>query len=168
MNNLIKGLELVSKAVKDCIYIENTEGGLLEDVETIIPIAKVDDRVLDPPIVWIAQHPTVEYSQNSRNLSNVLTLQTTFEFVCVEYDDDMEKADAKGQNLATRVGMAIMKNWNNQNNGKNGRIIKNINFNTFYPVGEVQVVNKIEKVPATAIVFDFIHEINWLSCCKNK
>lgn len=167
--NLINGLENVVKTVKECIYIENCEDGLLSDVETIIPISRNDNIPLDPPIVWIAQHPTVPYSDSSTNLSHMLRLQTTFEFVCVEYDQDLEKADELGQNLATRVGVSIVKNFNKiKLTDYNGRVIQNVKFNTFYPVGEVTVVGKSEKVPATSIVFDFIHDIDWLKCIQSK
>lgn len=169
MLNIVKGLDAVSQAVKSYIYTENKPGGLLEDVETIIPVTQ-NEKYIDPPAVWIVQHPTILAPDTHANLSHVMTLQTTFEFVCVEYDEDLEQASIKGQNLATRVGASILRNFNKEkhNPPDTGRLFRNIKFNTFYPVGEMQIKGKSERVPATGIVFDFIHDIDWLKCIQGK
>lgn len=164
--NLVNGLDKVTRAVKHCIYSENCKNGLLSDVNTIVPIKRADGEVFDEPLIWIVQHPTIQYDGGRANLSHTIKLQTTFEFVCVVYDEDIEIADYKGQNLATRVGQCILKNYNKAVQGE--RIIENVKFNTFYPVGEVNIEGKNEKTPATAIVFDFVHSINWLKCCQSK
>lgn len=163
--NIVNGMGAVTHAVKECVRMENVEGGILEDVETIIPISE-NDVPIDPPAVWIAQHPTIQYGKE--NLSNVLNLQSTFEFVCVDYDDDLEVAEELGQNLATRVGACILKNHNKvrQPGFENERLFQKVKFHTFYPVGQVKIAGKAESVPAASIVFDFIHQIRWLDCIR--
>ena len=72
--------------------VETLEGGLLEDVETLIPSVNSDVPV-DPPAIWIVQHPTTRWVNDKANLSNKITLSVPFEFVCVEYSDDLEEAE---------------------------------------------------------------------------
>ena len=72
----------------------------------------------------------------------------------------------KSQNLASRSVLAVMKNFQQIQKEYGERVIKNIKFNQFYPVGEISVVGKREKVPVTAVAIDVIHRIDWLNCCK--
>lgn len=164
--NMIKGLEELTATIRESVLRENVENGLLEDVETIITTYNNEYGVKEP-CVWMIQHPTVVANSEKANLSREVTLTTSFEFVCIEYDPDPERAEAKGQNLATRTGISVLKNYLTVQNERNApRTISHIEFNTLYPVGEVQITGKSEKVPATSIVLDVIHRINWDNCCK--
>ena len=164
--NLIKGLEELSAVIRESVLMENAEDGLLEDVETIITTYNNEYGVKEP-CVWIIQHPTVVPNSGKANLSQEVTLNTSFEFVCIEYDPDPMTAEMKGQNLATRVGISVLKNYLKVQKERNTpRTISHIEFNTLYPVGEVTITGKSEKVPATSIVLDVVHRINWKNCCK--
>ena len=162
--NLIKGLEEITAIIHESVRRENAENGILEDVETIITTYNNEGGVMEPA-VWIIQHPTI--SEDKSDLSREVVLNTTFEFVCVEYDPDPELAESKGQNLATRVGISVLKNYLEvQKDRKAPRTISRIEFKTYYPVGEVAIAGKSDKVPATSLVLDVIHRINWQNCCR--
>lgn len=165
--NIIKGMDTVSRNVKNYIKVETESGRLLDDVETVIYSVQSDIPV-DPPCVWIVEHPTIPYENN--NLSHIQRVSTTFEFVCVEYDDDLEQAQIKGENLATRVGASILKNFNKITDNPNDplRLFDKVLFKALYPVGEVTVTDKQEKIPATSIIFEFIHSIDWLKCMRSN
>ena len=163
--NLLTGLEAVTKIIKECITIENVPDGILEDVESIIKVANNEEGV-DEPAVWIVQHPTLP--EKNANIAKIMTLVTTFEFVCIEYDPDPETAELKSQNLAARVILSILRNFQQVQMEYDVRVIKNIRFNMFYPVGEVAVAGKREKVPVTSVSIEVLHDINWLNCCKRK
>ena len=164
MTSLIHGLERITTIMKTCITNENVENGLLEDVNTIIPVYH-NEMGVDEPCVWIVQHPTT--AQGKVNIQQTLTLVSPFEFVCVEYDPDPEVAECKGQNLATRVALSVLKNYQTvQSQLGDARTIRHIDFNTYYPVGEVSIAGKSDKVPATGIVLDVVHDVNWVNCCK--
>jgi hypothetical protein len=165
--NILTGLEAVKKIINECITSENKPDGILPDVESIIVVANNEEGVEEPGI-WIVQHPTVTAPGSKTSLSGVITLSTTFEFVCFEYDPDPEIAELKGQNLASRVVLAIMRNYIKLQKPYGERVIKNINFETFYPVGEVAITGKREKVPATSVVLNVEHRIDWLNCCKRR
>jgi len=163
--NLLTGLEAVTKIIKECITIENVPDGILEDVESIIKVANNEEGV-DEPAVWIVQHPTLP--EKNATIAKIMTLVTTFEFVCIEYDPDPETAELKSQNLAARVVLSILRNFQQVQMEYDVRVIKNIRFNMFYPVGEVAVAGKREKVPVTSVSIEVLHDINWLNCCKRK
>ena len=164
MTNLITGLESITETIKECIKRENVTNGLLEDVEDIITVYNNENGV-ETPGVWMVQHPTTPVDRT--DLRQQLTLSSPFEFVCIEYDEDPEKAEMKSQNLATRVGLSVLKNYQTvQWELYNTRTITKIEFDTYRPVGEISVVNKSEKVPVTGIILDVIHIINWENCCK--
>ena len=165
--NLNRSLGLVSQKVKEYLEAEHTEGGLLEDVNTIIQVSQ-NDAPIDEPAVWIVQHPTV-LSSNKGNLGHVAELLTPFEFACFVYHPDLEESFKMGQDLATRVGVSILKNFMKNNTDENGqRIFTKIDFQEYLPVGEVSIEGKAEKVSATSIVFNFKHEIDWLKCCNKE
>lgn len=166
MVNLTKGLEYITEIIKECIKKELKENGVLSDVESFIPIFHNESGV-NEPCIWMVQHLTTV--EKNSNISQTMQLKSTFEFVCVEYDPDPEIAEAKGQNLASRVGRVIAKNYLCvQDELDTPRIIHRINFNTYYPVGEVEIKGKADKVPATSLVLDVIFSINWINCCKNE
>lgn len=162
---IVKGLDAVSRTVPHYVTTEVKEGGILEDVKNIIVGYKSDVGV-DTPIVWIIEHPTIPLPGKKANLSHVNYLQTSFEFVCVEYDKDPRVASEKAKNLATRVGASILKHFNTlkENPEDPDRIFQFVNFNELLPDGEVKVEGSNESVPVAAIIFDFIYPIRWLEC----
>jgi len=164
MTNLITGLESITKTIKGCLLAENVNNGLLEDVEDIITVYNNEDGI-EEPAVWMVQHPTT--ARDKVDLRQQLTLVSPFEFVCVEYDQDPETAEEKGQNLATRVALSVLKNYQSvQESLGYTRTIKAIEFNTYRPVGEISVQGKSEKVPVTGIILDVVHVVNWMNCCR--
>ena len=164
MTNIITGLESITETIKCCIKTENVESGLLEDVEDIITVYNNEDGV-ETPGIWMVQHPTTP--RDKVDLRQQLTLISPFEFVCIEYDEDPEKAEAKSQNLATRVVMSVLKNYQSvQTQLGYTRTIRKVEFNTYRPVGEISVIGKSEKVPVTGVILDVIHDVNWYNCCK--
>ena len=163
--NIVDGFEAIHNIMKTCIETEIVENGLLEDVETFIPIYHNESGV-DEPCIWMVQHPTVPRKQ--ADISQTIELITPFEFDCVVYDKDLEDSDEAGQNLANRVILSILRNYLRvQSEVTQGRkLIKNIQLQTYYPVGEVNIQGKSERVPATGVILNVIHVVNWVSCCK--
>ena len=166
--NLTYSLATVTRIIKECVYRENTEGGLLEHVKTIIPIY-YNEYGIDEPAIWITQHPTLPQSDKKRNISQEVTLTTPFQFTCVEWDKDPEIAELKGQELATLVGRAVQKNYLHVQKELNvPRRISYIDINSYLPNGEVSINKQNKKVPCTAIILDVVHKIDWKNCCKEK
>lgn len=165
--NILTGLAAVTKIIKDCIYAENVPDGILEDVESIITVANNEEGV-DEPAIWIVQHPTVPEKDSKSSISRTMDLSTTFEFVCIEYDPEPENAELKSQDLAARVVLALLRNFQQIQIEYGERVIKNLEFNMFYPVGEVDVQGKREKVPVTSVSINVLHRIDWMNCCKRK
>ena len=164
--NILLGLEAVTRIMQDCIKTENKEDGILHDVNSIITVVN-NEYGVDEPCIWINQHPTTVKPSTKTSLSNTITLQTVFEFVCIEYDPEPEVAEMKGQNLASRCVLAVMKNFQKlQKEYYNQQVIHNIEFNMFYPVGEVTIKGKSDKIPATSVTLNVLHRIDWLNCCK--
>lgn len=163
--NILIGLEAVTAIVQECLIMENKPDGIFHDVESIITVTDNEDGI-EEPCIWINHHPTIPATGSKTSLSSTIKLASTFEFVCIEYDPNPEIAQQKGQNLASRVVLAIAKNYQLVQKKYGERVIKNIEFNRFNPVGTVQIVGKSDKIPATSVVLDFIHVIDWLNCCK--
>ena len=163
--NLANSVSIVPRTIKSYIEREMKDGGLLSDVETLIPSLN-NDVPVDPPAVWIVQHPTTQWANDKRNLSSKMALSVPFEFVCVEYSDDLEEAEMLGIDLASRVGSSLMKNLNKVkvDDSMPDRFFHKLEFQTLYPVGEVNVVGKSERIPATSIVFSFVYFVDWLKC----
>ena len=159
------GFEKINQIMKCCIEKERVENGLLDDVETFIPIYYNESGV-DEPCIWMVQHPTTAKKQ--ADITQTVELVTPFEFDCVVYETDLEESNAAGQNLANRVLLSVVKNWitaqNDISPGK--RLIRNIEFETYYPVGEINIQGKSDKVPATGVILNVIHVVNWKVCCK--
>jgi hypothetical protein len=164
---IIKGLDAVSRTVPNYVKYEVKTGGILEDVKDVI-IGPKSEVGADTPCVWIVEHPTIPEPGKKGNLSHVNSLQTSFEFVCIEYDKEPEKATEKAKNLATRVGASILKHFNilKENPDDPDRIFQFVRFNELIPDGEVPVEGSNESVPVAAIIFDFIYPISWLECIK--
>lgn len=161
MTNLITGLESITETVHECLEAENATDGLLEDVEQIITVYNNEEGV-EAPAVWVIQHPTVPVGVT--DLRQQLTLESPFEFVCIVYDNEPEVAEKMSQNLATRVGLSVLKNYHSV---QEVRTIRKVEFNTYRPVGEISVEGKLEKVPVTGLILNVVHDINWMNCCRN-
>ena len=164
MMELDVAIEAILEIVEDCLNYEKTkENGLLNHVKTIIPIYN-NEYGIEEPAIWIVQHPVTAASDD--NLSQELTLKSTIEFVCVEYDPDPEIAEKKARQLASKVGLAIKSNYRKiQYNKFQDRLIENVKFNAIHPVGELDVEGKTEKTPVAGIILDFEFTIDWTNYC---
>ena len=163
--NIKTGFEKLDQIMNCCITMEMTEGGLLEDVETFVNTYYEEGQV-DEPVVWMTQHPTTATRQ--ADISQTMELVTPFEFDCGVYDIEMEDANRLSQNLANRVILSVLKNWQTAQAqaipGK--RMIKNITLETYSPIGYVDVTGKSDKVPVTGVILNVHHIVNWSMCLK--
>ena len=148
-----------------CITQEMSEGGLLEDVETFVN-TYYEEGSVDEPVIWMTQHPTTASRQ--ADISQTMELVTPFEFDCGVYDIEMEDANRLSQNLANRVILSVLKNWQTAQSqaipGK--RMIKNITLDRYSPLGYVNVKGKSDKVPVTGVILNVHHIVNWSMCLK--
>ena len=82
--------------------------------------------------------------------------------------NDIEDANMQSQNLANRVILSVLRNWQTvQAETLPGqRMIKNITLNRYSPLGYVNVKGKSDRVPVTGVVLDVNHIVNWSLCCK--
>ena len=163
--NIKTGFEKLDQIMNCCITREMATDGLLEDVETFVNTYYEEGQV-DEPVIWMTQHPTTANRQ--ADISQTMELVTPFEFDCGVYDVEIEDANRLSQNLANRVILAILKNWQTVQAevlpGK--RMIKNITLNRYSPLGYVNVKGKSDKVPVTGVVLDIHHIVNWSMCLK--
>ena len=163
--NIKTGFEKLDQIMNECIEREITTDGLLEDVESFVNTYYEEGQV-DEPVVWMTQHPTTANRQ--ADISQTMELVTPFEFDCGVYDVEIEDANRLSQNLANRVILSILKNWQTVQAevlpGK--RMIKNITLNRYSPLGYVDVKGKSDKVPVTGVVLDVHHIVNWSMCLK--
>ena len=162
--SIIKTFSNITEIAKTCIRMELKPDGILSDV-TEFRASYFDEHGIDPPGIWMVEHPTYP-EKGTGTLDQKETIVTPFEFVCVDYmdDDDYETSDKKGKNLASRVGSCIIKNWKKAGLIEDKRIVHDIRFKNFYPVGEVRIEGKSDKVPATSIIFDFRYRVDWEYC----
>lgn len=163
--NILTGFEKVNTIINGCITAEMVEDGILEDVETFINTYFNEGNV-DEPVVWITQHPTTV--QKNADISKTLLLKTPFEFDCGVYEREIEDANTSSQNLCNRVILSILKNWQTVQNEllPGQRMIRNIELETYSPMGYVQVTGKSDKVPITGVILNVYHIINWQQCCR--
>ena len=163
--NIKTGFEKLDQIMNCCITREMTTDGLLEDVESFVNTYYEEGQV-EEPVIWMTQHPTTANRQ--ADISQTMELVTPFEFDCGVYDVEIEDANRLSQNLANRVILAILKNWQTVQSevipGK--RMIKNITLNRYSPLGYVDVKGKSDKVPVTGVVLDIHHIVNWSMCLK--
>lgn len=161
---LPESFESIEKVMEACIEKEITPKGILSDVETFIH-SYYNDDVVDEPVIWMTQHPS--YAERQADISQTMDIITPFEFTCAVYRPDLDDAEKASQNLTFRVVLSIVKNFLIvQNEILGRRIIKRMDFATYYPVGEVEIVGKTEGAPATSVVLNVVHTINWTVCCK--
>ena len=165
MVSILTGFENINKIINCCITREITEGGLLEDVETYVNTYYNEGEV-EEPIVWVTQHPTVANRQ--ADISQTMELTTPFEFDCGVYDVEIEDANMQSQNLANRVILSVLKNWQTAQAEllPGQRMIKNITLDKYSPMGYVQVTGKSDKVPVTGVILNVNHIVNWTLCCR--
>lgn len=163
--NIINGFESIHEIMIKCIEKEMTsENGLLTDVETFIPIY-YNEKGVEEPVIWISQHPT--FAKRQADISQTLELTTPFEFTCCEYSPELEEGAIASQNLANRVILSILRNFLDiQSEVVGKRIIRTIELETYYPVGEVAIKGKSDRVPATSVILNVNHIVNWSLCCK--
>ena len=163
--NILTGFEKINDIMQQCITDEINQNGLLSDVETFINTYFNEGQV-DEPVVWITQHPTTV--QKNADISKTLLLKTPFEFDCGVYEVDLEDANTSSQNLCNRVILSILKNWQTVQSEElpNNRMIRNIELETYSPMGYVDVTGKSDKVPITGVILNVYHIINWQQCCR--
>ena len=164
--NIVDGLENVQLVMKGCIEREMTEEGLLSDVESFFTIFN-DEEHVEEPVVWMYQHEA--RANRQADISRTMDLSIPFQFNCSVYEPELEDANTSTQNLATRVILSILKNWQTaQSEIMEGRLIKNITLETFYPLGTIDVNNKSERLPVIGVLLNVNIVINWAMCCKTK
>lgn len=163
--NIVSGFENVYKVMKQSIEAEMVTDGLLESVETFIPIYLEEEHV-EEPVVWMYQLETTPVRQ--ADLSQTMELTTPFQFNCAVYESEIETANTSAQNLACRVVLSILNNWQTvQNNLLPGqRMIKNIALDRYYPLGTIEVNGKSERLPVIGVRLNVTHIINWRMCCR--
>ena len=162
--NIVDGFENIYKVMKGCIDAEMTTNGLLEDVETFIPIYNEEEKV-EEPLIWMYQLETIP--TRNPDISQTMELQTPFQFNCAVYEPEIEDANKECQNLACRVVLSILKNWQTiQASLDTPRFIKNITFDRYYPLGTITVNGKSERLPVTGVILNVNHIINWRMCCR--
>lgn len=163
--SILTGFEKINQIINCCITQEMTENGLLSDVETFVNTYYNEGQV-DEPVVWITQHPTTASRQ--ADISQTMDLTTPFEFDCGVYDVDIEDANMQSQNLANRVILSVLKNWQTVQAQvtPEQRMILNITLDKYSPMGYVQVTGKSDKVPVTGVILNVNHRVNWTLCCR--
>lgn len=166
MVSIIEQKDIITKSVWNYLQVEMVEGGLLNDVNSYIKHFLSEEQK-NPPVIWVWEHPTIPQPGKTANLSNKQQVQTTFEFICCAYDTDLSNAQIYSDNLASRVGASILKNFNTVKipEDTSKRLFTNVEFKAIYPVGEgITISGKNKSVPATRILFDFNWIFDWLKC----
>ena len=163
--NIVSGFENIYKVMKGCIEAEMTENGLLSMVETFIPVYLDEERV-EEPVVWMYQLETTPVRQ--ADISQTMQLTTPFQFNCAFYETDIEDANSSCQNLACRVVLAILNNWQTVQSTllPGERMITNITLDRYYPLGTIEVNGKSERLPVIGVRLNVNHIINWKLCCR--
>lgn len=161
--SIITGFEKINTIINGCITNEMVENGLLEDVETFIN-TYYNEGTVEEPVVWITQHPTTV--ERNADISKTALLKTPFEFDCGVYEVEIEDANTASQNLCNRVIVSILKNWQTVQATElpGQRMIRNIELDTYSPMGYVDVEGKSDKVPVTGVILNVYHVINWQQC----
>ena len=160
--NIVSGFENIYKVMKGCIDKEMTSTGLLHDVETFIPVY-VDEDNVEEPVIWMYQLETMP--NRNPDISQTMELQTPFQFNCAFYEPEIEDANIKCQNLACRVVLAILNNWQTvQAELDTPRFIRSITLDRYYPLGTIDVNRKSERLPVIGVRLNVNHIINWKQC----
>ena len=164
---IVTGMEKLYNIIIKCLEEENKENGLLEDVETIVN-SYYNESHLEEPIVWITEHPSSANRQV--DISQTMELTVPFEFDCGVYELDLDDSFNASQNLANRVIMSILNNWQRVQAEElpNQRLIKNITLQTYSPVGYVNINGKSDKLAVTGVILNVNVVINWRMCLRNQ
>ena len=164
---IVTGMEKLYNIIIKCLEEENKENGLLEDVETIVN-SYYNESHLEEPIVWITEHPSSANRQV--DISQTMELKVPFEFDCGVYELDLDDSFNASQNLANRVIMSILNNWQRVQAEElpNQRLIKNITLQTYSPVGYVNIKGKSDKLAVTGVILNVNVVINWRMCLRNQ
>ena len=164
---IVTGMEKLYTIIIKCLEEENKENGLLEDVETIVN-SYYNESHLEEPIVWITEHPSSANRQV--DISQTMELKVPFEFDCGVYELDLDDSFNASQNLANRVIMSILNNWQRVQAEElpNQRLIKNITLQTYSPVGYVNINGKSDKLAVTGVILNVNVVINWRMCLRNQ
>ena len=160
---IVTGMEKLYTIIIKCLEEEHKENGLLEDVETIVN-SYYNESHVEEPVVWVTQHPA--NANRQADISQTMELTVPFEFDCGVYDQDLDVSNLASQNLANRVIMSILNNWQTIQGQQlpNQRLIRNITLQTYSPVGYVNVNNKSDKVAVTGVILNVNIIINWRMC----
>ena len=102
------------------------------------------------------------------DISQTMELSTPFQFNCAFYETDIEDANTSCQNLACRVVLSILNNWQTiQTQLLPGeRMITGISLDRYYPLGTIEVNGKSERLPVIGVRLNVRHIINWKMCCR--
>ena len=162
---IVTGMEKLYTIMVKCLEKENTTGGLLSDVETIVN-SYYNESHLEEPIVWLTQHPATANRQ--ADISQTMELTVPFEFDCGVYEVDLDESNLASQNLVNRVIMSILNNWQTVQAEElpGQRLIRNITLQTYSPVGYVNVAGKSDKVMVTGVVLNVNVVLNWRMCLR--
>jgi hypothetical protein len=162
--NILTGFEKINEIMNGCINTEMVEDGLLSDVESFVNTYYNESQV-EEPVIWMTQHPTTV--EKNPDISKTAILKTPFEFDCGVYEVEIEDGNIASQNLCNRVILSILKNYLTLQaqllDGK--RMIRNIELDTYSPLGYVPVEGKSDKVLITGVILNVYHMINWQQCC---
>lgn len=163
--SIISGFENIYKIMKGCIDAEMTDEGLLKDVETFIPVYLEEEHV-EEPVIWMYQLETTP--SRSADISQTMELSTPFQFNCAIYEKEITNANTSTQNLACRVVLSILNNWQTVQNQvlPGNRMIRNITLDRYYPLGTIEVNGKSERLPVIGVRLNVNHIINWKLCCR--
>ena len=163
--SIISGFENIYKIMKGCIEAEMTDEGLLKDVETFIPVYLEEERV-EEPVIWMYQLETTP--SRGADISQTMELSTPFQFNCAIYEKEITNANTSTQNLACRVVLSILNNWQTVQNQvlPGNRMIRNITLDRYYPLGTIEVNGKSERLPVIGVRLNVNHIINWKLCCR--
>lgn len=165
--NIIKGTAAVTQMVKDCINAEIHSEGLLSEVETFVPAYRYEEEA-DEPLIWMYEHETTVADGRNGALSKKQLLQTPYEFFCVVFDEDsLEQSEIYGKDLATRVAGSIIKNAKRKD-ANDTWIFNRILFDSLYPSGTVDVVDKSERAVCVSIKLVIEYYIDWTICCRRN
>lgn len=148
----------VTEMIKACITKEMNPEGLLKDVESFVPAYRYEEE-WEEPLVWLYENKTTGVDGNG-TLFNKQLLQTSYEFYCVVYDEDIEQSERLGKNLALRVAAAIKNNilgeWEDDS-----YLYNKLLFDEFYPSGTVEVVEKSDRAVTTSIKITVQYYVDW-------
>lgn len=156
---------IIDNLIEHYLQVENTEDGLLEDVETI-NIGFNNEFTTDTPFVWVFPQATTDYDSNI-NISNRQKLVDEYVFLCCHEADTMEDAEKNTRELSARVAQSILKNINKtfpdtitpQHIFHYARIKQRFGTDEY-----VNVMGKREKLPTIALVMEFVYTVEVPYC----